>query len=230
MAKKIRFLHISKTGGSTLAIYLKAYNKVHPDHKVTKYSHKVGLAKALESDPDAEVSFFIREPFSRFLSGFYSRQREGRPSHYHAWSKAEKRTFTRFKTANELAEALSSWNPFIRFAARSGMRSIGHVRRTYASVLGSVATLEASRDRIGFILRQDQYDADFARMIRVLGLDPAIELPKDDQLTHKAPSGEDRRLSERARANLANWFAEDFPIYEWCLKRREEILKAHGEV
>ena len=228
MANKIRFLHISKTGGSTLKVYIKAFSAAHPDVKIKKFNHGTTLKEACTNEPDAVIAFFVREPISRFTSGFYSRMREGLPSHHRAWTPAEKRTFAQFKTPNELAEALSSWNPLRRIAAHRGMKAIAHIRRTYKSVLGSVEFLEKNRDRIGFILRQDYYDADFAKMIQVLGLDPDIPMPTDESLTHKAPSGEDRRISDKARANLTKWLRDDYPVYEWCLRRREEILKAHG--
>ena len=59
--------------------------------------------------------------------------------------------------------------------------------------------LEKNRDRIGFILRQENYDSDFVKMIAVLGLDPNIPLPKEEKRTHKAPAGEDKITSMLVR-------------------------------
>ena len=50
------------------------------------------------------VVFFVRDPVSRFVSGFYSRQRQGLPAHNSPWNVGEKVAFDKFATANDLAE------------------------------------------------------------------------------------------------------------------------------
>ena len=52
--------------------------------------------------------FFVRDPISRFVSGFNSRLRKGLPKMYFPWAPGEKLAFSRFATPNQLALALSS--------------------------------------------------------------------------------------------------------------------------
>ena len=95
---KIHFLHLGKTGGTALKEALK---ENAPD--VVKHPHKTKLCDIPTGD---KVFFLIREPCSRFVSGFYSRQRSGRPRRDVPWSKGERIAFDAYPTANSLAESL----------------------------------------------------------------------------------------------------------------------------
>ena len=64
--------------------------------------------------PGEPVAFFVRHPVSRFVSGFNSRMRKGRPRRNVEWSEGERWSFERFRTPDELARALASADPGAR--------------------------------------------------------------------------------------------------------------------
>jgi len=74
----IHFLHIGKTGGSAIKYALTQYS-VSGRYAIYLHSHNFRLRDV----PIGEsVFFFLRDPISRFKSGFYSRQRQGQPRYF----------------------------------------------------------------------------------------------------------------------------------------------------
>ena len=93
-----------------------------------------GYETRLSDIPDGEpVAFFVRDPISRFVSGFYSRQRQGQPRYNFPWSGEEQQAFARFRTPSQLGVALSSLDADRRTAAVQAMKSISHVPSSYKS-------------------------------------------------------------------------------------------------
>jgi hypothetical protein len=99
------FIHIRKTGGTAIKEALK--NAAGLDQSTIKlHKHKIRLSDIAAGDK-VFLFFFLRDPVSRFVSGFNSRLRQGQPRYNSAWNEAEKRAFGFFPTANSLAEALT---------------------------------------------------------------------------------------------------------------------------
>ena len=118
----IHVLHIPKTGGSAL------FDALGP------FAERSGLqlhthATTLADVPDGDMTIFaVREPLSRFCSGFNSRLRRGRPLRDVPWTPGEASAFARFSTPNALAEALDASDPDRRRAALDAIAAIPHLR------------------------------------------------------------------------------------------------------
>ena len=150
---KIHFLHVGKTGGSALKEALK---KSAPD--VVNHGHKTRLCNIPIGD---KAFFFIREPCSRFMSGFNSRQRRGRPRFDNPWSRGERIAFEAYPTANSLAESLYTNDHEQAVAA---MRSIYHVRSSIYDWIISDNYIRARCGDIILIGLQEQLDQDFQHL------------------------------------------------------------------
>lgn len=221
---KYGLLHIGKTGGTAANAVLKANNKRGVGEFVACYKHKVGLKDVSDDDMCEKLMFIIREPVSRYISAFNSRLRMGYPRHHGEWSPREEEAFSHFKTPNQLAEALSSEDGERRHRAQEAMKGIRHLRRAYGHYLHSTQLLEKEKDRIYFIAATETFDSDFAMMRKLLGVSPDIELPRDDYGAHRTPDGFEKTVSELGRKNVMEHYADDYEIYEWCVKRREELI------
>ena len=214
------FLHIGKTGGSAIKHVLEALPP-RPDLRIHTHWDR------LDDVPPGEKAFFVvRHPRSRFVSGFNSRLRQGRPRYDTRWTPDEVEIFARFPTANALAEALSSADSDTRSAAETAIQTIGHTALKLSFWFGSVEDLQARRSDIAFVGHLPTLDADFARLRTILGLPPEAALPGDPVAAHRTPEGFETDLSELGAANIDRWYAEDFAIYEACLRIRAEILGA----
>ena len=202
--RRVHYLHIGKTGGTAVKAALEAAAAprrlrllLHP-HKVT-----------LKDIPGTESCFFfVRDPMKRFVSGFYSRQRQGRPRHNWAWTPEEEAAFKLFPTPNALAVSLTSEDQALRQAAADAMNSIRHVRDSLWRWLVDEAYLRTRRASVLFVGSQEHLEQDFAALTQML--DVRAELPKDEVHAHRNPTDLDRRLEETAIQNLRRWYERDY--------------------
>ncbi len=203
------FLHVSKSGGSALKHALGPYAR---SLNLLLHPHKVRLRDI----PDGQQAFFfVRSPLERFVSGFLSRQRQGRPRYYYPWTAEEHAAFTRFPSVNDLAEALSATGPQGAHA-RQAMEQIRHLARPLTLWLEDEQYLHLRRSDILFVGFQERLENDFFRLRELLGLPEAAVLPTDDVVAHRAPSNSNRLLSKHAEANVHRWYEADFHLYDYC--------------
>ena len=201
--ERIHFLHIGKTGGTSVIAALKAM-KV-PGRRFLYWGHHVPLAEIPRGE---KCFFFVRDPVSRFVSGFYSRQRQGRPRYNFPWSPDEERAFRAFDTPNALALALSGPGEEQRGAAVHAMRSIEHLRDSYWKWLGSEDDLRSRRSDILFVGSQENLERDVGLLSQRLGVE--IKLPGDEVGAHRRPADVATGLEPQAVANLEDWYRDDY--------------------
>jgi hypothetical protein len=204
-------LHIRKTGGTAVKAAL-AGIETPANLRLMLHPHRVSLRDVPASD---DVFFFLRDPVARFVSGFESRRREGRPAHYHPWSPAERRAYERFATAEELAAALASTNPEERRAAEQAMNGINHVRSRLSDWLGDEALLKSRRAHILLVGWQETLDFDFRRLVELLQLPTDTSLPTDEASAHRSsPDGSRALLSDSAASTIRDWYGSDYRLIE----------------
>jgi len=217
------FIHIGKTGGSAIKVAIRRHFELTGQKNVSTLGHGARLEEILENKIKLKLCFVVRDPVSRFVSAFNSRLRGGRYG-VGQWTPREEKLFMRFATPNDLAEALSSSDGTLRIKAGKAMGAIGHLRRDLVYHLGSVEILEAAKDQIAFIGDQRSLDDDFARFKQIVGLRSDIELPKDQTDAHRAPETMSKNLSQSGTQNIQKHYRRDYPILEWCVRRREELM------
>jgi Sulfotransferase family len=208
----VHFLHIGKTGGTAVR------HALH-EHPVTRrfvirlHPHEVKLRDV----PVGEgVIFFVRDPITRFVSAFYSRQRQGQPRYLSPWSPAEKEAFDSFKTPNQLSVALSSADSAERARAEKAMRDISVVKDSYWVWFENEDYFASRAADIFFVGFQERLNEDFEAVKLLLGLPADMKLPADDVQAHRNPAHLDRKLEDRAVANLQEWYKDDFRFIRIC--------------
>lgn len=211
--RMVHMLHIGKTGGTALK-YVVRRNRDTGAYVLKGHPHKVTLA---DLPPWDDFFFFVRDPVDRYVSGFNSRLREGRPRYSRPWTPGERWAFARFQTAEQLALALSSDDPDRRADAERAMRSIRHVRSGFDTWVGEDRRLQRRRRHLLMVGRLETIDADFARLKDLLGLPADVRLPDKDTAAHRDTGEAPRTLSDAARANIAAWYAEDYRRLEMYL-------------
>jgi len=85
----IHVLHVRKTGGTAIKAALADVLNT-PTYRILFHPHKIRLCDIPRRD---ETIVFLREPVSRFVSGFYSRMRKGQPRNYVPWRPEEEIAF-----------------------------------------------------------------------------------------------------------------------------------------
>jgi len=205
----VHFLHIGKTGGTSIKYALKNDKKPFINEKYIIFSpaHAFTLKDSL---PGEKVFFFVRDPIDRFISGFYFKKRKGMPKIYTEWKPAEKEAFETFNTPNELAISLSKKDENIRKIAIKSMKSIGHVKSSYWDWFGDEKYLLSRIQDIIFVGTQKNLDKDFIHLKKILNLPKNLELPKDNFNKHKSPENLDKYLNPKAVKNLTEWYSKEF--------------------
>jgi len=217
---KVNFLHIGKTGGSVIRNSLKKYAKmgdyslVFNHHILAFHHHSYFLMKVPKGE---KVVFFVREPISRFVSGFYSRKRKGKPLYNISWKKEEGEAFGLFETPNQLASALSSKKQSTRRAAILAMNSITHVKSSYWDWFKNKKYFISRLNDILFVGTQENLDKDFEKLKKILDVNKA-RLTRNKIKMHKNPPGLDKHLSLKSKRNLKKWYAKDFEFIKLCKK------------
>ena len=220
---ELHFLHIGKTGGTALSRILKSKAREieSTPFSIMRYKHD-SYMKLIRIETDTgKFVFFVRHPVSRFVSGFYSRQRKGRPAYFIPWSKSEEAAFGYFKDPESLAVALDSDDPAARAAAIMAMEAIQHVSDPMTFWVGKTNALRRNRDEIFFIGAQETFDADCAALLTKIGVNP--EVPTLSESERHASGRQPPALSERATKNIEAWYAHDLELYQWCMRNRETI-------
>lgn len=217
--KFIHFLHIGKTGGSAIKFALEQY-PADPRYFIYLHPHRVRLVDVPVGE---KFIFLLRDPVSRFVSGFYSRQREGKPLHYSPWKPDEKIAFDHFLTANQLALAIYSNDPQEAAKAQHAMQSIGHVRQSYWYWFKDEAYFRSRLPDVFFIGFQESLNQDFERLKQKLGMPADATLPADELHTHKNPNNVDKKLEDKAIDNLKRWYKADYEFIQLCRTLAQEL-------
>ncbi|MEM8705993.1 MAG: hypothetical protein AAGE98_06015 [Actinomycetota bacterium] len=202
----VHLLHIGKTGGTALKHALGELD-LGPRRRIVLHPHGVRLADIPTGDG---VVFVVRDPVDRFVSGFLSRQRQGRPRYHSAWRGVEEAAFGRFDSPESLA--LGLLDEATRPMAVEAMNGIRHVGDRLTDVLGSCDELRARQDDIVFAGRLERLDEDLGALARALGVDE-VALPSDPVQAHRSPAPPPS-LSRAAVESLRNWYADDQAILD----------------
>jgi hypothetical protein len=208
----VHILHIGKTAGTAMKSALRGYENAG-DFEFVLYDHEWHLHHVPRGE---KVVFVLRDPISRFISGFYGRQRQDLPRHDVPWSPGEAVAFGRFKTPNELALALSSDDSERRVAAADAIKSILHLMSPQWIWFRDEAYFLSRRPDILFIGFQETLDEGFELLKRILNLPAEVSLPRDEITAHKNPAHVDRSLDPEAIRNLEVWYERDYRFLELC--------------
>lgn len=221
--EKLHFLHIGKTGGTALAHVFKEHTLTNKYEIVVYFHHHITLRDVPEGE---KVLFFLRDPIARFVSGFYSRQRRGRPLNNYEWDAKERVAFETFTTVNQLGAALADKSSDTHARAEQALKDIYHVRSSYYDWFESDEYFLSRLPDILFIGFQESLDRDFATLKQLLAFPENAQLPTDDIQAHRNPAGLDKTLRPEASAALEAWYARDYHFYNLC--KRIVTKKQHG--
>jgi hypothetical protein len=187
------------------------------DGDILVRSHHSRTLKIVDENDHFVV--FVRSPLKKFVSGFISRLREGRPLFNTPHTDAERVTYSLYQDPESLAIDLYHKHEQIRDIARKCMKSVIHLRMSFQSYFESISNLDTLRDRILFVGRTENMKEDFDRLQSVINL-PAVTLTTDPVLAHATPPEfkAKKKLSSQARHNILRYYAEDYILIAKLMK------------
>jgi hypothetical protein len=204
-------IHIGKTGGTSLRKLIQDLRQGGAALPIVKLGHVITLPLLREKRPDLRVGFVYRDPAARFVSGFYSRLRSGRPSYERPWTASEAAAYGFFPTATSLAEALYSDDDRLRSAAEFAMVAIPHLARGYVFYFKSPAYLRKAADSIYCLCDLDALQERVGEFFSPFGI-PSASTTAQLQQYHKASQAA-APMSDLARQNLRQFWQAEYDIY-----------------
>lgn len=209
--REIAFLHIGKNAGTQI-MHLAQQLKAHGVQV-----HQLPHTKKLYEIPGGLNYFFsVRDPVTRFKSGFYSRKRKGQPRIYAEWTKPEAVAFGSFEHANDLAEALFRPDEGGYLAAQA-IQAIRHTAMQQTDWFERIGFLDL-RPPV-WIIRQEKFELDFGIFLQRLGLSLSfadLKPATDAAAAHSNDYSRTPPLSDLAKDNLRRWYARDLVFYDLC--------------
>jgi len=205
----VYFLHIGKAAGSQVKQMMAQVNRDRQDICLQGLTHDVRLHDLPEP---ADYFFSIRDPISRFRSGFYSRKRRGRPLNDIAWTDHEATAFANFEHASDLAEALFMPDE-TGLRAVAAIKSIRHTAQDQIDWFALTGDIFTVRPPV-WVLRQEHFDADLTVLLHRLGIDFVPEARHDATGAHANDYSGIPPITEQGIENLRRWYAQDFAFYE----------------
>ncbi len=209
--QRVHFLHIGKTGGSAIKSALDEFRE-SPEYSLILHGHGITLQDIPNGD---SVVFFLRDPISRFISGFYSRQRKGEPRYSIKWRPIEEEIFRHFSTPNEIAVSLADEQSNGHALAVAALKSVNHFK-SYSKWYIDFNYFRSRADDILFVGFQESLDADFAQLKRILKIPRDVDLPTDDITAHRNPRDINKFIEEKGVAALQEWYSEDYRFISLC--------------
>lgn len=216
-SERIHYLHIGKTAGNQIKFRCAQIEQHNPQLRFVMHSHAMTLRKIRDNQ---RYFFSIRQPLSRFTSAFYERKRQGRDGG-NTWSADEALAFARYPHAVDLAEAIFDEGESGR-TARAAMHSIGHLRKLHHEWFFPYGYFLEHRPPI-WILRQENFEHDFARFVQELGVSPMQFQEADPALAKSTSYDKIPALTAKAKRNLSKWYEVDIRFYDdvsWWLDNR----------
>ena len=182
---KIAFIHIGKTGGSTIEKHLEQLGQIKSYHVDSK-----------NYQPEEKYIIWIRNPISRFVSAFnYQcnivnadvnsikgftleycmapfrlKEKKKRGSSY-VYSEEFDKLMKSFKSANDLAESLTSENLEIKTRAYKLLTDLTeHIFKGIGWYLDNGDFVEKNNNRILFVGKQERMDEDINKLSKVIDI------------------------------------------------------------
>jgi len=206
------FLHLGKTGGGSVRQLLRPIRS-----QWAAVGHHGTLDEIHQRWPEAPIVFFVRDPVTRFVSGFNNfRRAVVHKSTGKLPSQIELVAHTLFTTANELAEGLASNDPRTRSAAEWAVTRLGFLRNHLTANLHSAAAVDRHRPHLALIGLFERFDVSVSAMRAALDLPPTLRLPTDESTAHRGLRHLPTRLSPVGHAAVAHWYRADIELYAHC--------------
>lgn len=166
------------------------------------------------------VCIMLRDPITRYVSIFYyyfnlySKHKKGLPIPHTDTIKKISYIFDKFKTANELAEALPTSK-----IAQDAFKIVPHLVFNFAFYLHpSVLEIILSRQKPIFVIRQEHYAADFKKYYQFLSQKYHLKNRIDKFLKSRRNNTDEfndkKSLSDLAIKNLKKEFEPEYAIFK----------------
>lgn len=216
---EVHFLHVGKTGGTSLHKDLRVSYKKAP---WLLWRHKVLLRMLNHSETildipsHAGIAFYVRHPLALLQSAFYNYHPEYQNHHFNSSDIPELvEWYMEFPDFQSWVEGLKNHSD----AAEKGFQLNMHLHRRLEYYLINDQTLMAFRNRIVFVGLTEAFQEDTDRFVKF------ARMASIEKKLNASNRPNDVRLTESQIAFLESRFANDYSIYQTCLEIRKDQVE-----
>lgn len=166
--------------------------------------------------PGEKAFFCVRDPITRFVSGFYHRKQKldrnvTERRVYNTWDKKEIQALERHSDINSLLSDLFSGDEGRRENALAHMSNIFHIGKfgSYWNWFVNADYLGERRDSIDIVLRQENFSEDMSELARRLG-SGHVEMVRSRATDY----GKSVPLEDRHRPRLASFLRREYEFID----------------
>lgn len=223
-SKDFGFLHIPKTGGTSLVSYGKKMVGMGYSFPVA-FGHSWTVAQIHEYFPKIKLTFILRDPLERMISGFNSRLRQGRPSHNSLWTPAEAAVMAMLPSARHLLDAMLANDQFSISATSYAMRRVSHLRWNYRFYFEDPESVRKHTSTFRMIGRMEEFDTFVKHLSDIAGAPWETCRPLYEQMHAAAEKSSSvlGKYSDGDIAKLKNKLAKEYLIYDELCRLADEI-------
>jgi hypothetical protein len=201
-AHRVLFVHVPKTGGSTIDEMLD--NEVPDARKVTGCTRHTGYAKLIRAEPglaDFWSFGFVRNPFARMVSWWSMAVRF-----------AEDLDAGRQPATRKMRRVPHIWEPLIQYRDSFDRFVLEGTREVNRLAVPQVSLLTAGDRQVDFVGRIENFLHDTNVVRERLDLKPVDELPRKNPSSHGHYS---EYYTDETRARVAEVFADDLEAFSY---------------
>ena len=144
------FLHIPKTGGTSVMAFLAKAAPFAASMPVPLF-HSWTFRLVAEYFPTMKVSFLLRDPLERLVSGYFSRLRQGNPEYHVPWRPQEAAAFGLYPSIESFLNGLLDETDFHVSATAFMMDSLSAMHWNYAYYFESVECVRSFSSMFGVV-------------------------------------------------------------------------------
>ncbi|WP_449044081.1 hypothetical protein [Paracoccus versutus] len=206
------YLHIGKTGGTTFRAAAERVAAAEPFRVPLIFHHDWTVPRIRAAFPGIRISFVLRDPLERIVSGFMSRLRQGRPTYQSPWTVEEATAFLHFRDARAYLDAILSGGEYEMSAVDFATRSIAHIRRGYRFHIPNTATASKWLGSVGTLASLEGFAQKLLGGPVELGHAHVNPVPARDILKHYGADELDR---------LRRHFADEYQVFNAMMQAAE---------
>ena len=220
--KEWGFLHIPKTGGSSIMRFFESNYEAIKTMPVPLF-HSWTLDLINNYFPSMKLIFAIRDPLERTISGYQSRLRMGTPEYYVPWRNKEAIAFCMYRSVPEFLDGLLDDSDYHISATTYLLDSVMAISWNYNYYFNSAADVEKLGHCIGTIAELSSLD----KLISSLIDNGIIQLNAEaDQCQIKQNLLKAHRSKNSSDSYLKHYSSEDIAKMKARLQDEYEIYDA----
>jgi hypothetical protein len=156
-SKQYGFLHIPKTGGTSIVGL--GNNLVKMGYSFPVYfEHSWNIEKIHSAYPKMKISLALRDPLERMISGFNSRLRQGRPRYKAVWTPKEAAAMAILPSSKHLLDAMLSEDDYSVSAVAYAFENILHLKWNYCYYFKNADFVRKHKSILGIVGHMDHFE------------------------------------------------------------------------